>query len=252
MTRTIPRPAIGTGGRRTIAIAALALTIGGFGLSGCGVVRAVHKVASTVEGNKATIDQFTSTIKSGEAQPFEATYVTTGSSPTTVIYAVQPPKALAFKDLQTGSGDATNVDIVVNSTGEYACTPPSAGSGSAWSCQKLPKQKAVIQNQIFDFYTPSHWVNFLRGFALAAGIAGDKVSTSDMTVNGFSMHCVDFVATGVAGTSTICTTAQGILGYVKVASDSTSFEIKSYTSSPSSSLFQLPAGAKIVNVQTSQ
>jgi hypothetical protein len=252
MTRTIPRPAASTGGRRSIAIVALALTIGGFALSGCGVVRAVHKVASTVEGNKATIDQFTTTIKSGEAQPFEATYVTTGSSPTTVVYAVQPPKALAFKDLQSGSGSATNVDIIVNSTGEYACTPPSAGSGSAWSCQKLPKQKAAIQNQIFDFYTPSHWVNFLRGFALAAGIAGDKVSTSDITVNGFSMHCVDFVATGVAGTSKICTTAQGILGYVKVASDSTSFEIKSYTTSPSSSLFQLPTGAKITNVQTGQ
>ena len=66
-----------------------------------------------------------------------------------------------------------------------------------------------------------------------------------MTVNGFSMSCVDLVAPGEPGTSTICTTSEGILGYVKVAGDSTSFEIKSYSSTPSDSLFQLPPGAKI-------
>jgi hypothetical protein len=85
---------------------------------------------------------------------------------------------------------------------------------------------------------------------LAAGFAGDKVFSSDKTVNGFAMHCVDFVASGVPGTSTICTTAQGILGYVKVASEPTSFEITSYSTAPSASLFQLPRGAKITNVRT--
>lgn len=228
----------------------------GFGLTGCGVVRAVKNVAASVESNKATIEQFTSSMKSSEATPFETTYVTTGSSPATIVYAVQPPKALAFTDTATGgSGDGvSNLDIVVNSAGEYACTPPgSSGSGSgsgSWSCQKLPKQKAAVQNKIFDFYTPAHWVTFLRDFALAAGFAGDKISSSSMTVNGFSMHCVDFVAAGVPGKSTICTTAQGILGYVKVASESTSFQIKSYTTSPSASLFRLPAGAKITTVKT--
>jgi hypothetical protein len=252
MTPTIPGAVAAVSGRRRMtAIAAAGLMLTGFSLTGCGVVHAIKKVAASVESNKATIDQFTSTMKSSEATPFEATYVTTGSTPTTVVYAVQPPKALAFKDTPTGGSDATaNVDVVVNSTGEYACTPPSSGSGSAWSCEKLPKQKAAIQNKIFDFYTPAHWVTFLREFALAAGFAGDKVSSSNMTVNGFSMHCVDFVAAGVAGKSTICTTAQGILGYVKVASESTSFQIKSYSTSPSASVFQLPAGAKITTAQT--
>jgi hypothetical protein len=252
MTPTIPGAVAAVSGRRRMtAIAAAGLMLTGFSLTGCGVVHAIKKVAASVESNKATIDQFTSTMKSSEATPFEATYVTTGSTPTTVVYAVQPPKALAFKDTPTGGSDATaNVDVVVNSTGEYACTPPSSGSGSAWSCEKLAKQKAAVQNKIFDFYTPAHWVTFLRDFALAAGFAGDKVSSSNMTVNGFSMHCVDFVAAGVAGKSTICTTAQGILGYVKVASESTSFQIKSYSTSPSASVFQLPAGAKITTAQT--
>jgi hypothetical protein len=66
-----------------------------------------------------------------------------------------------------------------------------------------------------------------------------------MSLNGFNMNCVDLVASGVPGTSTICSTSQGILGYVKVASDSTSFQIKSYSTSPPSSLFELPPGAKV-------
>jgi hypothetical protein len=69
-------------------------------------------------------------------------------------------------------------------------------------------------------------------------------------VNGFAMSCVDFKAAGVAGTSTICTTAQGILGYVKVASNSTTFEIKSYSTAPPAALFALPPGAKVTTLQT--
>ena len=37
----------------------------------------------------------------------------------------------------------------------------------------------------------------------------------------------------------------GILGYVKVASDATSFQLKSYSASPPDSLFRLPPGAKV-------
>jgi hypothetical protein len=46
------------------------------------------------------------------------------------------------------------------------------------------------------------------------------------------------------------TTAQNILGYVKVASDSTSFEIKNYSASPSAGLFEPPAGATVTPVNT--
>jgi hypothetical protein len=109
----------------------------------------------------------------------------------------------------------------------------------------LGATSAAAENQIFDLYTPNHWISFLKDFSLAAGIAGDKVTSSTMTVNGFAMQCVDFVTPGVTGTSTICTTAQGILGYVKVASDATSFEITNYSASPPASLFQLPPGAKV-------
>jgi hypothetical protein len=241
--------------RRSAAGAvAIALAASGFGLTGCGVVKAVKTVTHDVESNKSTIQAFTSNLKSPAATTFEATYQTTGGSPATIVYAVRPPDGLAFRDTPSGgsSSGISRVDLVANSSGEYACTPPSSGSGSGsgWSCEKLPAASAVTRNKILGFYTPAHWVAFLRDFSLAAGFAGDKVTSSSLTVNGFSMKCVDLRATGVPGTSRICSTAQGILGYVKVASDASSFEIKSYSGSPPASLFRLPPGAKVTTSRT--
>jgi len=240
---SIDRVATGVGLRRVGAVAAVCAVLGGAGLTGCSVVKAVKSVEQRVEGNKSTIDAFTNKMTSGAASPFEATYVTTGTSPTTVLYAVQPPTGLTFQETPSGSS-STSVNIVVDSSGEYTCTPPGPSS-SGWSCEKLGTAGAATQNKLFDFYTPSHWTAFLKDFSLAAGFAGDKVTQSTMSVNGFALQCVDFNAPGIPGTSTICTTAQGILGYVKVATDSTTFAIKSYSSSPAASLFQLPPGAKV-------
>lgn len=234
---------------RATTILLVAMVFAAFSLSACSVVKAVSKVAHDIAGNKRTIDAFTTKVKSGEAVPFTATYVTTGSSPATIIYAVKPPNGLLFKDSPSnaiGGGGINGFEVIVNPSGEYACTPP-ATSTSKWMCQKLNPATASTENKIFDFYTPSHWVTFLQDFSLAAGFAGDKITSSSMSLNGFSMSCVDFQASGVPGTSKICTTSQGILGYVKVASDSTSFEIKSFSSSPPNADFQLPQGAKVTN-----
>ena len=239
----IPPPRTVARRRRTTRAVAAALALGAFALTGCGVIKAASKIAHNVEGNKATIDAFTTKVQTGEAATFEATYVTTGGPPTTIVYAVQPPTGLAFKE--TPAGANSSVDVIVNSSGEYSCSPPSSGSGTPWSCQKLGAADAATENKIFEIYTPAHWTAFLKDFSLAAGLAGDKVTSSSMTINGFAMQCVDLTAPGVPGISTICTTAQDILGYVKVASDATSFEITSYTASPTASLFELPAGAQI-------
>jgi hypothetical protein len=219
--------------RRTVAVVILAAAVG---LSGCSAVKEANTIRHDVDNNKATISAFTTQVKAGEATPFKATYITTGSSPATIVYAVKPPTGLAFSDTPSGS-TRTKVNLFVNSSGEYAC--------SQLQCQKLNPVKAATENKIFDFYTPAHWINFLKDFSLAAGFAGDKVTSSTMTVNGFTMSCVNFRATGIPGKSTICSTAQGILGYVKIAGDKTRFEIKSFTASPPASLFQLPRGATV-------
>ena len=231
----------------SVAVAS-ALTLTSTGLAGCGVVSTVKNVANNIQSNKDTIDAFTTGMRSNTTAAFEATYVTTGQSPATIVYAVRPPKDLLFTDTSTGGSTGSGAaDLIVNASGEFACTTADS-SGSAVkpaSCQKLGTAQAAVQNQILDLYTPAHWVTFLQGLSLAAGFAGDKVTRSSLTVNGFDMHCVDFAAPGVPGTSTICTTAQGLLGYVKVASEPTSFELKSYSTSPPASLFELPPGATV-------
>jgi hypothetical protein len=234
--------------RSRIGILLASLVAVGALATGCGVVNKVKQTVHTVEGNRATIDSFTQKLQSTGDSPFEATYTTTGSAPATVLYAVDPSSnGLAFHETQTGSS-ASNVQVIVNASGEYVCN--QSGSAGAWSCQKLGQADAAAENKIFDIYTPSHWTAFLKGVSLVAGLSGDKVTTSTMSLNGFDMQCVDLVASGVPGTSTICSTSQGVLGYVKVASDSTSFQITNFSSSPSPSLFQLPPGATVTTPTT--
>jgi hypothetical protein len=238
--------------RTSTAVVGASVLIGGLAISGCSAVgkadkavKAGHSIEQSVKGNQATIDSFTTSMKSSEATPFEATYRTSGTSPETVVYAVRPPKDISFSATPAGSGSSTgHVDIIANAQGEYVCS----GSGPSPQCEKTSKVNAAAENGLLDFYTPSHWITFLKGFSLAAGFAGDKVTTSTKNLNGFSMPCVGFRAAGEAGRSTICTAKQGILGYVKVAGDSTSFQLVKYSSSPPSSLFALPAGAKVTTI----
>ncbi|HLJ09121.1 MAG TPA: hypothetical protein VKX24_11320 [Acidimicrobiia bacterium] len=228
-------------GRRLVSgLGALALPV--LVATGCSIVHKAATAVHAVEGNRATIDGFTSSLSS-QPSSFEVRYATTGSSPGVVVYAAQSPDEVAFT--LTPSGSATpSLDVVVNPSGEYACEPPGQGSPPT-ACQKLASADKASEAQVYGLYTPAHWVAFLRGLALAAGLAGDKVSRSSMSVNGFALSCVDLVASGVPGTSVICSTSFGLLGYVKVASDPTSFEITSYSSSPGASLFALPPGATV-------
>jgi hypothetical protein len=234
--------------RLTALVAAVALASWA-SLAGCSLAgTAVKKAVSTVQANKLVIGQFAAKLKVGQQPQFEATYVTTGSAPSTVVYAVRPPGSLLFSAAPSGSGSPLNTArVIMNLSGAYACT---RAPGAGWVCDKLAKSSAAAQKKVLDFYTPAHWVAFLTELALTAGFAGDKISRSTMTGNGFTMQCVDLRATGVAGTSKICAIGQHLLGYVQVASVSTSFEIKSYSGSPPAALFDLPAGAKITKAKT--
>jgi hypothetical protein len=254
MTMHGKRSLVDRGFLRRSGLVTMAIAMGAFGFDACSIIHKVKVAVHVIRGNEGIISAFTTKLQSGAPRTFEATYATTGLAPATIVYAVRPPTGVAFDDTPTGgSGDTAPVHLVVSSSGEFACSQPASTSAAAaapWSCQKLGTASAATENQIFDFYTPAHWVSFLRDFSLAAGLAGDKVSSSTMTVNGFAMHCVDFVATGTPGTSTICSTAQGILGYVRVASETTSFEIEKFSTSPPASLFALPPGATITTLTT--
>jgi len=158
-------------------------------------VTKVKKVEQDVEGNKSTIDAFTSKVQSGESATFEATYSTTGASPATIVYAVQPPTGLTFTDTPSGSSGPT-ADIVVNSSGEYSCTPPSSPS-STWTA-KAGNRQLRRENKIFDFYTPSIG-SVPEGILPGRRSRRRQGDVVDHDGERFNMQCVDFVAPGWPG-----------------------------------------------------
>lgn len=227
-----------------LAPALAVLVPGASVLSACTVIATIKNAVHDVRGNRAVIARFNSKLKAAPTT-YEADYTTSGSAPATVTYAAQLPNEVAFTLTPTaGNPNATPVHLVQNSSGEYACGQVSGH----WSCARVSGVDAQSQNALFDVYTPGHWVKYLSLFALAVGLAGDKVTTSTMSRNGFSMHCIDLATEGTAGESTICTTNQGVLGYAQLAGNSTSFAITRYASSPPASDFRLPAGATITSV----
>ncbi len=123
-------------GRMAFLVAGLALA--GLLGTGCSAISKVKQTYDNVKNNKATIDAFTQNLDNSKSAPFMATYASTGSSPATVVYAVDPSAGgLAIHLTQTG-GSASNTQFIVNSSGNYSCTQ----SGSSWSCTKLDQASA--------------------------------------------------------------------------------------------------------------
>ena len=93
---------MGPGLLRNTAVPAAVVLLAVFGFSACSEIAKVRNAVHDIRGNKATIDAFSTTLQSGTAASFEATYVTTGSAPATIVYAVQPPTGVAFDDTPSG------------------------------------------------------------------------------------------------------------------------------------------------------
>lgn len=214
-------------------------------LAGCGnlakVNGALTRTSHQISANQATVKRVAGTLLAGAKRAFVVTYVTTGGEPLTVTYAARGTRTRSFQ-ITPKAGPPTH--LIVNRHGEYSCAP-AVRRGAAPTCQKLNRLQSLLPNQQLALYTPAHWAQFLEDYTLTATYTSERMSKSVRTVNGFSLHCVNFTQTSAAGTSTICATRQGQLGYAKLAGSTTAFEIQSYSGSPSPSLFGLPAGSKV-------
>lgn len=245
--------------RRAARLAPLlaVLVVGGsFGLTGCGrIIRAAinHATHGKLDQDENAVNQLTSKMQSAESETFDVSYQTTGVAPAIVRVAAMPPKDFAFVD--TASNGAVSADLIQNASGSDYCSRAASGNAK-YQCTKLSSQTISTYDAMKALYTPQYWIDFLNAYKYA-GVVGVSITNTTMTVNGFALTCI--VATGSAGStttssdatapkSTVCVTSQGVLGYVKVSSDSTAFEIKSYSTSPPSSLFQVPAGATITTL----
>jgi hypothetical protein len=242
----------GVSRRQTTAIVTV-LAVTALGATGCGsIARAIaNKATHGAFHGDAAINTLTAKMQSSSTTPHEVVYVTTGSAPTTITYATAPPRDLAFDGTESGGG----LEVLQNSTGEYACTrspSSSASSHASWSCTKLGKAAATTYHAMYALYTGAYWIDFLKIYSTVAGLSGVTVKSTSMKVNGFDLQCV--VVRGGKNnpsTSTWCVTSSGILGYVSVSGNGSAFEIKSYSSAPPRSLFKLPAGATITTLPAS-
>lgn len=248
MTRTIGQGRTRAAfGHKTILVVAV-ITTTALGLAGCGAVgkavNAIKTVHNMMHGS-AAINSLTSKIQTGDATAsYDATWVTTGSAPATISYAAVAPHDFAFLDT-TSTGQ---LRVFAGSAGEFECNK----SSGAWSCIKAQGAEVNTDKLMYALYSGAYWIDFLKIYSVAAALHGVTITSSTMSVNGFSLQCADVVSGTKPNqtTSKVCVTSQGILGYVSVSAKSADFEIKSYSTSPPSSLFAVPAGATVTTLPT--
>jgi outer membrane murein-binding lipoprotein Lpp len=253
MTRSIrERRTRSSAWRKTVLVAVVVATTA-LGLTGCSAINkaanAVKAVHNLVHGS-AAIDQLTSKMQSSDTSAYDVTYVTTGSAPATVRFAVDPPHDFAFDDT-TSTGE---FQVLGGAAGVFECSRSSSGSSSAgaWSCVKAQGAEVDTDKLAYALYSGSYWIDFLKIYSVAAALHGVTISSATMSVNGFNLQCAVVVSGSKPNeqTSEVCVTSQGILGYVSVSARSADFEIQSFSPSPPASLFQIPAGATVSTLPT--
>ncbi len=138
--------------------------------------------------------------------------------PDQVTYAVQPPKDVAFSQTATGARGTGNLNLISNGR-RVRVQPASASSG--WTCQKLNQVEAIAQNQLVGS-TPRRTGSRSSDLLLRRRRRRRQGDDLQHDRQRLPMKCLDSRAKGIKGISTICTTKQNILGYVKVAGEATS------------------------------
>jgi hypothetical protein len=236
------------------ALLCATLALAGISMTGCAalVKHALNKVTHGLVGGNAALNAFTGKVQNSESSTFDVTYEITGNSPGTIEYSADPPHDWGLSST-TSSG---SFRIFQNSTGLDYCTQQS--SGATWSCVSVPGADKGAYNAYYQLYTGSYWVTALQAISPFIGLTGLKVEDKSMTINGFDLSCIVVSGTpngstttaGSSSDGTFCVTSQGLLGYIS-ANSGANFEIKSYSTSPNSSLFQEPAGATTATLPTS-
>jgi hypothetical protein len=231
---------------------AVALALLGFGivLSACGSsspsAAPTTTTTSSPQANGSTtttttasgtisseVSQLGSLASSGASATFQATYTyTDGASHQTMVFAQSPPKSL-FKDSQSGLAVDTG-------TATYFC--------SAGSCYNAGTTNPLAELfYLFDGKTFQDTVSEYAVTSAYLAAHGDSLTFSTSTYAGQASKCVTITqSTGSAKTAVWCVADRGIMTSWRAGS--ASFSLTSFTASPPSADFALPAGAKIVSL----
>lgn len=185
-------------------------------------------------GTDESLSSFAQQIQSGVHTIFKAVYTASGAG-TSGTYTIEqaPPKSL-FKTsdgevLATGSATyycSTAAPVTCVNAGGSAGVNPLAALTQVFSA--TPIENAIQQAEA----------------EAAAHTQGFNASFSTQSFGGLSSDCVTL--TSASQTAKYCATKSGVLTYS--GTSTSSFQLTSYSSSPSPSDFQVPAGATVQTV----
>jgi hypothetical protein len=149
--------------------------------------------------------------------------------------AAQAPSTFAYI-VTTPTGKE---DIFGDATTTTSCSQKSGASAS--TCEQLPSSIGSSLTSSLGVFTGKYWSEAL------AATAGHGATVSSMTVGGQSSQCLTYSPSSTVD-GEICVTGAGVLSYVKDLKSGYTMSLTSYSSSPSASLFQTPAGATVSTV----
>jgi hypothetical protein len=222
-----------------VAVVAIATTLG------CGFISA----ASNVVGNLQTLSDLADKITNSEHATYQADYKLQDGSKVTV--AQQPPNSADVSDKGRYLTTADAFYLCDRSTGGWECekTPNSGASGDENAALaagvagngfvSAPLALAVLTAALV---VPNAHVDETKQKIAGANSTCARVSNLAQAQQGESEKVADF---------TVCVTDSGILArFQGTLTDGTkaSIELTKYSASVDSSLFQVPAGAKVTDV----
>jgi hypothetical protein len=221
--------------RTRLAAGVVALSVG---VLAVGAVPASAALAKSVSPSQ--LNQLGNNLNKTSHLTFLATYQgMSGGKTLSVTIAQAPPKS----SFTFASGGSSGV-VINNGQANYICsnqagkeTCVSEGTGSA-------NPFTAIEN-LFSASAAAAALTS-AGAQLRAHQAGFKVLSGTTNFAGQSSTCIT-VTTHGNKTGKFCVTKKGILAYSGISSTQY-FQLTHYSSSPSSSLFVLPAGATIVSI----
>jgi hypothetical protein len=198
--------------------------------------------------SNSQIQQLEKKINEGKKATYSATYVTSDGN--TVTISQQGGKS-NFSSSDGGSVINTGKKTYYCSKSDSGNSGSSGNSGNTGSTttttkaaglQCLSEGGANPLGSLVNAFSPTLLLNVLNEdkTAAVARALGIKVTTSTQKFAGQNATCLSATVRGQTGK--YCVTNQGLLAYVGGTGGST-FKMTKYSSSPSPTLFKLPANA---------
>lgn len=210
--------------------------------------------------SQSQIQSLENSIKANKNLTFEAMYTAvSGGQKQTVTIAQAPHKSYfgasngsvindgksTYYCSTSGSTGSSGTTGSTGNTGNSPSTPPTTKTGQPQCVKQSGVSPLLGLQQLFNSSTALTALNEATKHGLLARALGVHVSASNGSYGGQSATCFSVTAHGHGGK--YCITKQGVLAYVSTGSNDY-FELTMFSSKPSPSLFELPAGATTQSV----